>query len=118
MPSNITLRLSSVDQLFLSRNRKLASQSSRWGKAGVAVLVLAASGFIIASLAWAWGNLQQTTLNYQISQAQETQKQYLEMNRKLRIELSNLTSISRLERLAVERFGMGPPQPHQVVPLP
>lgn len=118
MARHATLRLSSVEQLFLSRNRKVASQSSRWGKTGVWILVLVAAGFIISSAVWAWANLQQTNLNYQISQSQETQKQYLDLNRKLRIELSNLTSISRLERLAVEQFGMGPPQPNQVVRLP
>jgi cell division protein FtsL len=118
MARYVTLRLSNVEQLFLSRNRKVASQSSQWGKAGVAILVLAAAGFIIASAMWAWGNLQQVTINYQISQAQEAQKQYLELNRKLRIELSNLTSISRLEKLAEEQFAMGPPQPSQVVRLP
>jgi cell division protein FtsL len=119
MARHVTLGLSNVEQLFTSRNRKVASsQSSRWGKAGVAILVVAAAGFIIASAAWAWGNLQQVTLNYQISQAQETQKQYLEMRRKLRIEHSVLTSVSRLEKIAVEQFGMGPPQPNQVVRLP
>jgi cell division protein FtsL len=119
MPSNVTLRLSSVEQLFASRNRKVASQqSSQWGKVGVMVLVLFVAGFIISSLVWAWANLQQTTLNYQISQAQEMQKQYFELNRRLRVELSNLTSISRLEKLAVEQFGMGPPQPYQIVQVP
>jgi len=119
MASNITLRLSSVEELFISRNRKVASQqSSRWGKTGVMLLALLVAGFIFSSLVWAWANLQQTNLNYQISHAQETQKQYLELNRRLRIELSNLTSISRLEKLAVEQYGMGPPQPSQVVQLP
>lgn len=118
MARHVSLRLSSVEQLFMTRNRKVASQSSPWWRAGVAILVLVAAGFIIASVAWAWGNLQQTNLNYQISQAQETQKQYLEMRRKLRIEHSVLTSVSRLEKLAVEQFGMGPPQPSQVVQLP
>jgi len=118
MARQVTLRLSSVEQLFMSRNRKVARRSSPWGKAGVMLLVLAASGFILASMVWAWANLQQLTLNYQISQAQEAQTQYLEMNRKLRIEHSNLTSISRLERLAEEHYGMGAPQPSQVVQLP
>src|SRR4030042_5526268 len=118
MARGVTLRLSSVEQLFASRNRKLVSQSGRWGRAGVWVLVLVAAGFIFPSMVWAWANLQQTTLNYQISQAQEVQKQYLEMNRRFRIEHSNLTSISRLERLAEEHYGMGPPQPYQVVHLP
>ncbi|MEW6659906.1 MAG: cell division protein FtsL [Thermodesulfobacteriota bacterium] len=119
MANNITLQLSSVEQLFASRNRKVArQQSSRWGKAGVMVLVLFVAGFIISSLVWAWANLQQTNLNYQISQTQEMQKQYFELNRRLRVELSNLTSISRLEKLAVEQYGMGPPQPYQIVQLP
>lgn len=118
MARHVTLRLSSVEQLFVSRNRKVASQSSPWGKAGVVVLVIAAAGFIIASAVWAWANLQQTTLNYQISQLKETQKQYRELNDRLRIELSNLTSISRLESLAVAEYEMGPPQPFQIVRLP
>ena len=118
MARQVTLRLSSVEQIFMSRNRKVARQSSSWGRAGVMFLVLAAAGFIIASVVWAWANLQQVTLNYQISQAQEVQKQYLELNRKLRIEHSSLTSISRLERLAEEQYGMGAPQPSQVVRLP
>jgi cell division protein FtsL len=118
MARQVTLRLSSVEELFISRNRKVASQSSWWSKTGVWVLVLVAAGFMISSVFWAWANLQLTNLNYQISQSQEAQKQYLELNRKLRIELSNLTSISRLEKLAVEHFGMGPPQPSQVVRLP
>ena len=45
------------------------------------------------------------------------QKQYLDLNRKLRIELACLTSIHRLEKLAAE-YGMGAPQPSQVVNLP
>jgi cell division protein FtsL len=57
-------------------------------------------------------------MSYRISQAKEIQKQYLEMNRKLRIELSNLTAIHRLEKLALETYGMGPPKPSQVVNLP
>ena len=119
MARQVTLRLSSVEQLFMSRNRKVASQSSsQWGKAGVAFLVLAAAGFIIASGVWAWANLQHVTLNYQISQAQEAQKQYLELNRKLRIEHSVLTSTQRLEKLAETQYAMGPPQPYQVVRLP
>jgi cell division protein FtsL len=117
MAKQVTLRLGSLEQLFMTRNRKVAGQPSPWWKAGVTILVLVAAGFILASVIWAWANLQQTNLNYQISQAQETQKQYLEMRRKLRIEHSVLTSVSRLEKLA-EQFSMGPPLPSQVVQLP
>jgi cell division protein FtsL len=118
MARQVTLRLSSVEQLFMTRNRKVASQSSPWWKAGVTTLVLLAAGFIIASVVWAWANLQQTNLNYLISHAQQAQKQYLELNDKLRVELSSLSAISRLEKIAVEQFGMGPAQPAQVIQLP
>jgi cell division protein FtsL len=118
MSRGVTLGLSSLEQLFASRNRKVAHQAGRWGRAGVWVVIIVAAGFIFASMVWAWVNLQQINLNYQISQGQETQKQFLDLNRKLRIELSNLTSISRLEKLAVEQYGMGPAQPYQVVHLP
>ncbi len=114
MPTNLALRLSSVSHTLVARNRKVRTQESLWGKVLVAGLILAAVGIIFTCIFWAWSNLQSTTLNYQISQARETQKQHLELNRKLRVELSNLTSIARLEQLA-EAFAMGPPTPGQVV---
>lgn len=116
MPSNITLRLTTAGQVLISRNRRV-SHPWRWGKAVVAAVVLATAGVIFASLFWAWTDLQYITMSYQMSQAQETQKQFLDLNRKLRIELANLTAISRLERLAGE-YGMAPPKPSQVVNLP
>ena len=114
MSTNLALRLSTVSHTLIARNRKVRTQESPWGKVLVAGLILITMGIISTSLFWAWSNLQSTTLNYQISQAQETQKQYLELNRKLRVEYSNLTSIARLERLA-ENYEMGPPAPGQVV---
>jgi cell division protein FtsL len=84
----------------------------------MAALILVTAGVMLTSLIWAWANLQIVTLNYQISQGQETMKQYLEMNQKLRVELSNIMAISRLEKLAVETYGMGAPQPQQVLYLP
>lgn len=116
MSSNLTLRMNSVGQILISRNRKVA-HPWRWGQAMVAALILATAGIMFTSFFWAWTDLHYITLSYQISQAQETQKEYLDLNRKLRIELVNLTAISRLEKLAGE-YGMGPPQPSQVINLP
>jgi len=114
MPTNLALRLSTVSHTLVARNRKVRTQESTWGKVLVAGLILVTVGIIFTSIFWAWSNLQCTTLNYQISQAQEMQKQHLELNRKLRVEYSNLTSIARLEKLA-ETYDMGPPAPGQVV---
>ncbi len=113
MPGNLALRLSAAGQVFISKNRKV-SHPWPWGRAVVAGLVLATVMVLFISMFLAWADLQFITQNYQISQAQETQKQYLDLNRKLRIELSNLTSISRLERLAAQ-YGMEAPLPSQVV---
>jgi len=114
MPTNLALRLSAVSHTLISRNRKVRTKANPWTVTLLRFLILAAVGIICTCLFWAWTNLHQTTLNYEISQAQETQKQLLEFNRKLRVELSNLTSIARLEKLA-ETYNMGPPTLGQVV---
>ncbi len=116
MPSNLALRLSAAGHVFVSKNRKV-SHPWRWGQAAVGTLVLATAGVLFTSVFLAWADLQYITQSYQISQAQETQKQYLDLNQKLRLELASLTAISRLENLAAE-YGMAPPAPSQVVKLP
>jgi cytochrome b subunit of formate dehydrogenase len=116
MPNNLTLRLTTAGQVFISKNRKVG-HPWRWSKIVVTVLVLVTGGVFFTSLFLAWADLQYITQNYQISQAQEVQKQYLEMNRQLRIELACLTSIHRLEQLAAQ-YDMGAPQHSQVVNLP
>jgi cell division protein FtsL len=118
MPANLTLRLTAVSRSLLARNRKVSRQHSTWGRTVVTALILVTAGVMLTSLIWAWANLQVVTLNYQISQAQESMKQYLEMNRKLRVELSSMMAISRLEKLAVDTYEMDAPQPHQVIRLP
>src|SRR5208283_2301611 len=96
MPANLSLRLSAAGQVFIPRNRKV-SYPWRWGGAAVAGLVLAALAVLFTCLFLAWADLQNITQSYQISRAQESQKQLRDLNGKLRIELSNLMAISRLE---------------------
>jgi cell division protein FtsL len=116
MPGNLALHLSDKGQGFISKNRKL-TYPWRWGTAAVTGLVLGTLLVLFTCLFMAWADFQYITHSYQISQAQETQKQLVDLNRKLRIEYSNLTAISRLENLAAQ-YGMEAPQPSQVVTLP
>jgi hypothetical protein len=116
MPNNLAIRLTTAGQVFISKNRKVA-HPWRWGKIAVTAVVLVTAGVFFTSLFLAWTDLQYLTQSYRISQAQEIQKQYLDLNRKLRIELACLTSIHRLEQLAAQ-YDMGAPQPSQVVNLP
>jgi cell division protein FtsL len=117
MPANLSLHLHTVSHTLFARNRKVTQAENRWAQIVLAALILATVGIMVTSLIWAWGNFQIVTLNYQVSQAQEIQKQYRELNDKLKIELSNLKGISRLEKLAAA-YGMNPPQPSQVIYLP
>jgi cell division protein FtsL len=116
MSDNLALRLTTVGQIFVSKNRKV-SHPWRWGRTLVAGLVLTTMGVLFTCIFLAWADLQFITQSYQISQAQEVQKQYRHLNSMLRIEYSNLTAISRLEKLAAQ-YGMEAPQPSQVVKLP
>ncbi len=115
MPANLSLRVSHVGHILITRNRKVG-KPWRWARVMVAMVVLATAAVLCTSLFWAWADLQYLTNSYEISQAQETQKHLLDLNRKLRIELANLTAISRLETLAAQ-YGMGSPQPAQVINL-
>ncbi len=115
MPANLALRLSAAE-VYISKNRK-ASHPWRWSGVLVAALVLGTAAVLFTCLFLAWADLQYITESYQISRAQESQKQLLDLNRKLRIELSNLTAIARLEKLAAQ-YGMEAPQPSQVINLP
>jgi cell division protein FtsL len=116
MPSYLTLRLTAAGQVFISKNRKL-SHPWRWGRILVGAVVLITVFVLFTSIFLAWADLQYITQSYQISQGHETQKQYLDLNNKLRIELASLTAVSRLEKLAAE-YGMEAPQPSQVMNLP
>jgi cell division protein FtsL len=118
MPKNPALRINAMSEALLTRNRKITQQHGKYWRAGVTALVLAASTIMFTSFLWGYGSIPAVNLQYQISQAQETKKELLEMNRKLRIELSSLTAISRLERLAIETYGMGPPQSGHVMYVP
>ncbi|MGQ9687312.1 MAG: hypothetical protein ACUVXF_00775 [Desulfobaccales bacterium] len=113
MPTNLTLRLSTMSHTLIARNRKVRPKEGPWAKFLWAGLTLAAAT-IFTMVFWAYGNIQRINLNYQISEAQEILKQQMEINRKLRVELSSLKAIARLEKLAVT-FEMGPPSPQQVI---
>ena len=114
MSTNLALRLTTASHTLIARNRKMRTQERTWEKFLVAGLLLVTVAIILTSIFWAWSNLQCTNLNYQISQAQETQKQYLEFRKKLRLEQANLTSTARLEKLA-QTYEMEAPHAGQVI---
>ena len=62
-----------------------------------------------------WSRLQTTYLGYQISQANNEQEQLLNLNKKLKLEVASLQSLSRIENIAKNQLGLVNPKPHQMV---
>lgn len=117
MPAPLSLRLQAVNHALFAKNRKLVHSENRLSRLALVVLSGATLALVISSLTWAWSSVQVVELQYQISQAQEIQKQYRELHEKLLIEYASLTGAPRLERLA-DKYGMKLPEPSQILRVP
>jgi cell division protein FtsL len=65
-----------------------------------------------------WVRLQAVHTGYQLSAARHLAHRLEQEQRELELEIATLTSPRRLELLARERLGMGPPTPGQIVRVP
>ena len=85
-------------------------------------LVLAVSVGALAVVAVAlllvWVRLQTVHAGYELSTARRLAHRLEQEQRELEIEVATLTSPRRLEQIARERLGMGPPTPGQIVSVP
>lgn len=87
------------------------------GRVKMTFIIFLLAVMVVTGCLFAWSHLHYYSQNYQISQIYAEQKELQNLNRKLRIELTNLKSLGRLERLARESYNMAPPEPQQVVVL-
>lgn len=113
------VRVVALDRFLGESNRRLVPSKPlpQLGAGRLTLLFLAIAAMVILGLLFAWSQLQYIHLNYQISKIYQEQKELQDLNRKLRIELSSLKSLPRLERLAAEELQMAPPAPHQIIVL-
>ncbi|MGQ9921525.1 MAG: cell division protein FtsL [Desulfobacca sp.] len=81
------------------------------------VIIILASVLVLAGCLVTWSHLQVINYNYKIAQFYREQKELEDLKRKLKVELTHLQSLDRLERLAAEKYQMAPPEPHQVISL-
>lgn len=65
-----------------------------------------------------WVRLQAVNTGYQLSAARHLAHRLEQEQRELELEIATLTSPRRLEVLARERLGMGPPSAGQIVSVP
>jgi cell division protein FtsL len=73
---------------------------------------------VAVALLLVWVRLQVVNAGYELSTARRLAHRLEQEQRELEIELATLTSPRRLEQVARERLGMGPPAPGQIVSVP
>jgi cell division protein FtsL len=118
MPRNY-VRSIALEKVLVGDNRRHAPvyPVPQIGRGKMFIVIILLAGMVITGCLFAWSHLQFITQNYQISQIYNDQKELQNINRKLRVELTNLKSLARLERLAMETYNMAPPEPRQVISL-
>ena len=92
---------------------KAKSAAAKWNILPPILLLMVL--FIGGSLFYVWSRIQVIQLGYEISNALKKERALVEANQKLRLEVATLKSYSRIEKLAVERFGMRKPEADQVI---
>jgi len=92
------------------RRRMTAGERRR-----VRQLGLGALGALVIALALVWVRLQVVHTGYELSTARQLERRLEQEQRELEIEIATRTSPRRLEEVARQRLGMGPPAPGQVV---
>jgi cell division protein FtsL len=65
-----------------------------------------------------WVRLQTVRTGYELSAARRLEHRLQQEQRELELEIATLTSPRRLERIARDRLGMGPPAAGQIVSVP
>lgn len=70
--------------------------------------------FVPSVLVYIWLHVQTVGLSYDIAKAQKQKREFLETNKKLRIQLANLKNPERIERIALTQLGLKPPEKGQI----
>lgn len=70
--------------------------------------------FVPGVLVYIWLHVQTVNFSYDIAKTQKQKRELLEMNKKLRIQLANLKSPERIERIALTQLGLKPPEKGQI----
>lgn len=117
--SRQTIRSIALAKALVSDNRRHIPvyPVPQIGRAKMTIIIILLASMVVSGCLFAWAQLHLLHQNYQISQLYGEQKELQDLNRKLRVELTNLKSLARLERLATEHYNMAPPEPRQVISL-
>jgi len=84
---------------------------------GLVSIIGAVALLVLAGLAYVGSANRVLQLGYEISTLQTEQKRALDLNAKLRVELTHLRRPERIEAVARSRLGLVRPDPERVVVL-
>lgn len=73
--------------------------------------------FLVAALVHVWSRLAVVQLGYRLAAAQAAHAHLLEQDRRLRLELATLRAPGHLAAAALDRLGLVPPTPAQIIHL-
>ncbi len=91
------------------------SQTREVNRNLIFVVLVSALVFIACSLFYVWSHHQIISLGYEISAAAQEERELLQENKKLRLELAELKSPGRIEKKAARELGLVNPQKEQLI---
>jgi len=119
-PERVSKMLESRNSRSGVRIKNLRAKRRRFYMTRRQIILIISAVFVFmgSGISYVWSCFERTQLGYNVSQLKKEEMDYIETNRKLRLELALLKSPQRLEALATKRLGMRRPSPGQVILLP
>ena len=120
-------RPDSLSKMMNSRNAasgvRMANEKSKTSKfhvtrRQVVITLMMLICFMGTGIGYVWSNFERTQIGYDLSQLKKEEMRLEEINQKLKLELATLKSPQNLERLAIQKLGLGSPKPEQIILLP
>jgi cell division protein FtsL len=120
-------RPDSLSKMMNSRNAasgvRMANEKSKTAKFHVTrrqviITLMMLICFMGTGIGYVWSNFERTQIGYDLSQLKKEEMRLEEINQKLKLELATLKSPQNLERLAIQKLGLGSPKPEQIILLP
>jgi len=120
-------RPDSLSKMMNSRNAasgvRMANEKSKTSKFHVTrrqviITLMMLICFMGTGIGYVWSNFERTQIGYDHSQLKKEEMRLEEINQKLKLELATLKSPQNLERLAIQKLGLGSPKPEQIILLP
>jgi cell division protein FtsL len=90
-------------------------QTGRVSGQQVGVVLLSVGAVLLGVLLYLWPQMRLVELGYRQGELRAQQAQVLQRRTELQVELATLQQLSRIERIAVQRLHMGPPQLSQII---